>query len=80
MRKVLLAALAVAAVAAPGAFGAPAQKVTVCHNTGSAKNPVVVIEVGSAGALNGHTGPGHHQESGDGTGEGCSPEIESGVE
>lgn len=75
MRKVLLAALAVAAVSAPGALAAPAQKVSVCHNTGSTKNPVVWIDVSGAGWANGHTGPGHHQESGDATGEGCSVEI-----
>lgn len=75
MRKVLLAALAVAAVTASGALAAPAQKVGVCHNTGSAKNPVVWIDVSTAGWANGHTGPGHHQEWGDGTGEGCSAEI-----
>jgi hypothetical protein len=75
MRKFLLAAFAVAAISVPSALAAPVEKITVCHNTGSAKNPVVVIEVSSAGALNGHTGPGHHQESGDGKGEGCSPEI-----
>jgi hypothetical protein len=73
MRKVLLAGLVVAAISAPGALAAPAQKVTVCHNTGSAKNSVVVIDVSVAGAWNGHTGPGHHQESGDEIGgEGCS--------
>ena len=77
MKKVLLAAVAVAAISAPSAFAAPAQKVTVCHNTGSAKNPVVVIEVSAPGAQNGHTGPGHHQESGDGTTGGCSSEVEA---
>jgi len=77
MRKFLLAAFAVAAISASGALAAPVEKVTVCHNTGSVKNAVVIIEVSSAGALNGHTGPGHHQEWGDGYGEGCSPELGS---
>jgi opacity protein-like surface antigen len=67
MKKFLLAAFVVAAISAPSTLAAPVNKVTVCHNTGSATNPVVIIEVSGAGALNGHTGPGHHQE-GDDTG------------
>ena len=65
MKKFLLAAFAVAAIVVSSAFAAPDGKVVVCHNTGSEKNPVVMIEVSQAGAENGHTGPGHHQESGD---------------
>ena len=72
MKKFLLAAFVVAAISVPSTLAAPVGKVTVCHNTGSATNPVVMIEVSSAGAENGHTGPGHHQESGDLYGEGCS--------
>jgi hypothetical protein len=71
MKKFLVAAFAVGVIAVPSAFSAPVAKVTVCHNTGSATNPVVIIEVSGNGALNGHTGPGHHQESGDGYGERC---------
>ncbi len=71
MKKILFAALAVAAVSAPSALALPPvagvhEKVTICHNTGSAKNPIVIITVDLAGKLNGHTGePGKHQESGD---------------
>ena len=65
MKRFVLAAFVVAAISAPSTLAAPVEKVTVCHNTGSATNPVV-IEVSGAVCLNGHTGPGHHQESGDG--------------
>jgi hypothetical protein len=73
VKKFLVAAFAVGAIAVPSALSAPAGKVTVCHNTASVTNPVVVIEVSGAGADNGHTGPGFHQASGDSYGEQCSP-------
>ena len=72
MKKFLVAAFAVGAIVVPSALSAPAGKVTVCHNTASVKNPVVTIEVSVAGEVNGHSGPGFHQASGDSYGEQCS--------
>jgi hypothetical protein len=81
MKKFLVAAFAVGAIAVPSALAAPPvnglhEKVTICHNTGSTTNPVVIITVDLAGRENGHTGaPGKHQD-GDliWNGEGCGSE------
>ena len=68
MKKFLVAAFAVGAIAVPSALAAPPvdgvhEKVTICHNTGSATNPVVYITVDLEGRLNGHTGElGKHQD------------------
>jgi hypothetical protein len=40
--------------AALPASAAPAEKVTICHATGSATNPYVVITPSAAGVYNGH--------------------------
>lgn len=37
----------------------PGNKVTLCHATGSATNPFVVITVNANGAVNGHAGASH---------------------
>lgn len=51
-----LAAIAASAllVSALPASAAPADKVTICHATGSATNPYVVITPSAAGVYNGH--------------------------
>jgi len=41
-------------VSALPASAAPADKVTICHATGSATNPYVVISPSAAGVYNGH--------------------------
>ena len=65
MKKFLVAAVAVAAMAASSAMGAPAEKVWVCHNTGSETNPVVLVYVSVNATKMGHLGPkSHHQEAG----------------
>jgi hypothetical protein len=79
----LIAALAVTAVVIPGAAlaGSGHEAVTLCHKTGSAKNPGVVITVDADATKKGHQQgvPGHHQDgdaigsadcSGDGGGTG----------
>lgn len=71
MKRFIIAALAVAAISAPSALAMPPvdgvhHKVTICHNTGSTTNPVVIITVDRAGYLNGHNPLlGKHQEIGD---------------
>ncbi len=61
LRLICAAVLAVFAISAPlasagstgGSGGGPDGKVTICHLTGSAKNPVVIITV-STNALPAH--------------------------
>lgn len=59
---VALAGAAVIAVS-PALGAAPqAQQVSICHATGSAKNPYVLIHPAAAGVVNGHLG---HQDARD---------------
>lgn len=62
-RKVLSAALLVALGAALLVFATPAtataDKVAICHATGSESNPFVLIEPSAAGVYNGHLGADH---------------------
>ncbi len=55
MYKYIIALIAALAIAAP-ANAAADPKVTLCHATGSATNPYVMITVAAAGAYNGHLG------------------------
>ncbi|WP_104524334.1 hypothetical protein [Blastococcus atacamensis] len=50
---IAVAASALLTTALP-ASAAPADKVTICHATGSATNPYVVITPSAAGVYNGH--------------------------
>ena len=47
---------------ASGASAEPAEKVWVCHATGSATNPTVGIHVAQPAWDNGHMPPGHMKE------------------
>ena len=60
-RIACVAALAVVAIAATPALGA-SQQVSICHATGSATNPYVLIHPAAAGVVNGHLG---HQDARD---------------
>jgi hypothetical protein len=54
LSSVLLAGAASALVATALPASAAADKVTICHATGSATNPYVVISPSAAGVYNGH--------------------------
>jgi hypothetical protein len=54
LSSVLLAGAAGALVATALPASAAADKVTICHATGSATNPYVVISPSAAGVANGH--------------------------
>jgi hypothetical protein len=72
MKRALLATLAIAAIVIPGAAAVPPNgedhKVTICHQTHSVTNPVVIITVDRASFDLNPNGQGHfppHHESGD---------------
>ncbi len=66
MKRMLMAALAVAAIVVPAASATPPDsKVTICHATGSATNPFVIITIAKAGNDHGHIGVGNHQDGAD---------------
>lgn len=61
----------------PAASAASPGKTTICHATGSAKNPYVILQVSSAGCVDGHAGhPGDYVPTAtdlDCHGGGCFP-------
>ncbi len=64
---------AAAAAAWSGAQADPAPKVTICHGTGSAGNPYVLITVSEHALRNGHFHDG--VEPGHGPGHGDNPDY-----
>ena len=62
-----------AAAAVNGAQAAPAPKVTICHGTGSATNPYVIITVSENALKHGHFHNG--VEPGHGPGHSANPDM-----
>jgi hypothetical protein len=87
VKRAILTSLAVGAMLVPAAAATPpngnGHKVTICHQTHSATNPVVVITVDRASfdlnpSLQGHYPPHHESgdevfENGEGKGECVAP-------